>query len=236
LRRSFQVDRFDTAAAFLASAEPFLLKAEVENNLILGIAHRLATGTSEQGIDPYFATVREGDAICMAAFRTLPTRAGVTRALRAEAVAPLVADVVDACPAVREIVGPEPTAADVARQLAAVHGLQSRRRMSQRIYELRTVESLDGLPAGRLRAAQQSDAALLADWVKEFLVDIGDRGEPEPPAPRSGQPVLLSLHGSRERDVERDLPKDWVSARIGCWRLRHRQLRCVSINRLTNDA
>jgi hypothetical protein len=172
-----RVERHASAAAFLVSAEPFLLAAEVENNLIHGIAQQLAAGGAAPEIEPYFATARQGDTIRMAAFRTIAIRIGVTRALSDEAVTALVHDAAAACPEAREVVGPEPTAGEFAARLAATHGGTCRRRMAQRIFALRALESLSGLPAGRLRLAEPDDAALLAQWAASFIEDIGEPGD-----------------------------------------------------------
>ncbi|HEY9479690.1 MAG TPA: hypothetical protein VIP79_06355, partial [Gemmatimonadaceae bacterium] len=87
------VTRYATAREFLADAKPFLLRAEVENSLILGIAGELANSSSELPVAPYFAVVRDDQGICVAAFRTLRTKLGVTRSRRDDALALLAADV-----------------------------------------------------------------------------------------------------------------------------------------------
>lgn len=74
-----QLERHSDAASFLARAESWLLAAEPENNLIIGIAQRLLAGAP--GYDPpfYLASIHAGDTVCGAAFRTPPHQLGLTR-------------------------------------------------------------------------------------------------------------------------------------------------------------
>jgi uncharacterized protein len=142
------VERFSTAGDFLASAEPYLLEAEVENSLILGVARSVAAEPIVTHPAPYFACVRDSDEILVCAFRTLPERLCLTRARRTEALPALAAEANAANP------------------------------VSQRIYVLRAVDPVEPWPPGRFRIAEEGDLDLIVRWVKDFLVDIGERGNP----------------------------------------------------------
>ena len=51
-----QVTRYESAEAFLQAAQPLLMMAEAENNLLLGVAQGIARNPSAAK-DPYLATV-----------------------------------------------------------------------------------------------------------------------------------------------------------------------------------
>lgn len=181
-----RVTRYPDAASFLAAAEPFLLDAEAENSLILGIARSAAGGTGSPGAmfgrpdpaDPaYFATAGDDSGIAVAAFRTLPDKLGLTRARDDRALAPLAEAVRIACPKVTEVLAPDPTAERFAAALAASRGVESRLAMRQRIFALRAVTPGLELPPGRLRAAEEGDAVLVP-WAAGFYQAIGDVADP----------------------------------------------------------
>lgn len=75
----FGVCRFEDADAFLARAESWLLRAEAEHNLLVGLAHRLKVST--EGYEPplYLATVEDAGGVVGCAFRTPPFKLGLTR-------------------------------------------------------------------------------------------------------------------------------------------------------------
>ena len=173
-----EVIRYSTAREFLADAEPFLLRAEVENSLILGVALELANSSSELPVAPYFAIVRDEDGICVAAFRTLRTKLGITRARRNDALALLAADVHADSPALLGVLGPEPSAEIFAGQLAALRGARAERAISQRIYELREVVAPESPPPGELRQARPDEAELLGGWIAGFLAEVRESGDP----------------------------------------------------------
>jgi predicted GNAT family acetyltransferase len=127
---------------------------------------------------PYFACVRDTEGILICAFRTLPERLCLTRARRTEALPALAADANATNPGMREVIGPEPTVAAFAQILAELRGKRAHRRMSQRIYVLRVVDPVEPRPPGRFRVADAGDLDLIIHWVKDFLVDIGERGDP----------------------------------------------------------
>lgn len=74
-----KVHRFSEACSFLAAAEPWLSTAEVQNNVILGIARSVADGSRILKQPPYFAAAFEDDQITCCATRTPPHVVLVTR-------------------------------------------------------------------------------------------------------------------------------------------------------------
>lgn len=172
------IQRFPDAAAFLAEAEPFLLEAEIENNLILGVARELASREPPPVVPPYFAAVRDDGGFLALAFSSIADKLGLTRALRVEALAPLARDAHAACPGLRVVGGPEPTAATFAKILATLRGTVARPHMSHRIHALQRVEELPNPAPGRLRPAREDELDLITGWIAGFLDEIKDRGDP----------------------------------------------------------
>ena len=72
------------------------------------------------------------------------------------------------------ILGPDPTVERFAGAIAAARNTTAHRHMRQRIHELTAVASLPGLPRGTLRLAREEDAALVAEWLTTFQVEIGE--------------------------------------------------------------
>jgi len=174
-----KLQRYLTAEAFLAGAEPFLLRAEVENSLILGVAHTLASEVPARVTSPYFAAVLDSE-IRLCAFSSLPDKLGITRGGTSRALALLAQDAHVACPDIETIVGPEPTAAAFAEQFAALRAWPIRRSRAMRIHELTAVAWPDERPPGQFRAAELSDLPVLISWIGEFASEVhDDQGDPE---------------------------------------------------------
>lgn len=176
-----RIHRFASAADFLALAESALLAAEVENNLILGLAYALAKRTPNAGeLTPYFAAATDdAGRVVMCAFRTLPGKVGVTRALRPEALRPLADDVWRACPDATSVIGPRPTVDTFANEFASVSRAVAALHANQRLYELRAVVPPAQPAAGRLRVARAEDASRLVEWATAFFAAIREPGGAE---------------------------------------------------------
>jgi GNAT superfamily N-acetyltransferase len=169
-----QVTRYATPRDFLTAAQPFLLQAEVENNLILGVTADLAANPAGLISNPYFATVRSAKGICMAAFQTLPGRIAITRDSEPGAMEALCRHAHETGLVIVAVLGPDPTAEQFAGALADLRGGSPRLHMRQLIHELVTVASLPGLPAGRLRPARDDDASMVSEWLGIFQAEIGE--------------------------------------------------------------
>jgi hypothetical protein len=184
------VRRHSSAPAFLERAGEWLLRAEVENNLILGICGGLgvaataapATATAAAPADaPYFATVEEGDNVVACAIRTPPHKAVISRAAP-EAVDALVADLADRYPTLPMIFGPEPEIRRFAERWSARRGgAASRRGTEHRLFEIRRVDHPKTKPSGRLRPAEEPDIPTLIAWIEAFTAEAGGVGVADPP-------------------------------------------------------
>lgn len=182
----YRVRRYREAAAFLERAEAWLLGAEVEHNLLLGIARRLTQ--SAEGFDPpvYLATVEEDDTLVGCAFRTPPYKLGLTR-MPAAALPALVGDVAAVYDSLPAVLGPEPVVRSFAERWSEQQGVRARPGMRQRIYRLTRVTPPEHLPPGRMRPAGPEDVGLTARWMAAFRTDTG---VPVPASKRAAQDLI----------------------------------------------
>lgn len=169
------VERYPTARAFLAATKAALLLAEVENNLMLGIAGEVAERDAAPGAAEYFAAVLAEQKIMGCAFRSVSDKIGITRIDTTEALLALAVDVGSACPDASSVGGPEPTVATFAELLAASTGRHAEPRMAQRIHELRSVVPPQRAVRGRLRPAGEGEIGPLTPWVEDMLSVMGDQ-------------------------------------------------------------
>lgn len=164
------VTRYPTADAFLAAAQPLLMLAEAENNLILGVAQGIARNPSAAP-DAYLATVGDSHGVHACAVHVAPYKLVITRANR-EPVATLAKDVFEAIPTVDGVSGPARSAADFALAWSKLSGVEPILGMRLRIHETRKVVDSDlPRPPGVLRAATPADQDLLAEWTDVFVAD-----------------------------------------------------------------
>jgi predicted GNAT family acetyltransferase len=178
MTHGLRLERYPSAAGFLLAAEPQLLEAEAENNLILGIAREIDAGIGPAPeMPPYFAAVWNADRLAIAAFSTIPSKLGLTRSNTPAAESLLAQDVLAHRPEVDAVVGPEPTVREVACELGRATGRRARCRTSQRIHQLGSVQPLARQVEGCLRLAQPDDIELLARWVVGFSQDIGEEAD-----------------------------------------------------------
>ena len=170
------VVRYRDAAAFLTAAGEFLLSAESENNLILGIALELANQRPSAESPTYFGAVYRGQRIEGCAFSSVPDRLGIT-GMPGDVIGSLATDAGSVCRDVTSLGGPEPAVAPFAAGFAAATGRRALLGMRQRIHELRAVMPPARPAPGRLRPARESEADTLTPWVGEMLSLVGDSRE-----------------------------------------------------------
>ncbi|HJR34689.1 MAG TPA: GNAT family N-acetyltransferase [Gemmatimonadales bacterium] len=170
------VVRYRDAAAFLTAAGEFLLSAESENNLILGIALELANQGPSPESPTYFAAVFRGQRMEGCAFSSVPDRLGIT-GMPGVVIGSLASDAGLVCRDVTSVGGPDPAVAPFAAGFAAATGRQALLGMRQRIHELRAVIPPARPVPGRLRPARESEAGILTPWVGDMLSLIGDSRE-----------------------------------------------------------
>jgi predicted GNAT family acetyltransferase len=173
---------YESAAEFLAVAEPELLRDEAKNNLILGIAGRVRGGRSYGDRPPVFVTVDAKGELIAAAIRTPPHPLIVHCADgRHDALDPLVDHLLSADPGLPGVNGEAPTAAAFARRWMERSNVRSRLGMQMSIYALHEVDHPVGVP-GRMRLAREEDVDLLAGWMLRFYEEAVPDDPPIDPA------------------------------------------------------
>ena len=172
------VERHTHADAFLAAAESWLLEAEAENNLVLGIASS-RRGRPPGDPLPYWASVRDAGGIAGCACRTPPHNLVLTRMPRA-AVTLLAGDVAAAYASVSGVTGPTAVAEAFAGAWIARRGGRFSTRFRMRLHELTSVAFAGPLAAGALHKAVDADLPLARAWMEEFVREVGlQRSEPD---------------------------------------------------------
>ncbi len=165
----------ESATAFLARAESWLLESEAEHNLLLGLAGRLREGDHNYEDPIFLATVEEAGEVRGCAWRTPPWNLGFTR-LPAEAVtllAETVGALYDTLPGLH---GPKEVAAPLATLWAAGHGVVAKTAMRLRIFQLEAVAPLESPASGTQRPATERDHALLTGWAGRFQDEASPGG------------------------------------------------------------
>jgi predicted GNAT family acetyltransferase len=155
----------------LRAAESWLLAAEAENNLILGIALGAKGRTADGALTPYWATVRSVSQIVGCACRTPPYRLVLSR-LPAAAIDALAADVAAMYGTLNGVHGPTSEAEAFAGAWTARRGCGSSVRFRMRAHALTRVLVTDIAP-GELRKAGGGDTALVRRWIGEYVRDTG---------------------------------------------------------------
>jgi RimJ/RimL family protein N-acetyltransferase len=163
-----QVDRYADAGAFLKAAEPWLTRAEVENNVMLTIARSIADGTRTLKEPPYFAAAVVGSQIDCCASRTSPHNMLVTNGTP-RGLAALAADAFGAFGRLPGVNGPRQAAVVFAEAWLALAGGRATISMRQRLHKIERVNA--DLPAiqGRLREATSSERDLAVEWALAFV-------------------------------------------------------------------
>jgi predicted GNAT family acetyltransferase len=165
------VERHADAERFLEAAQAWLLEAEAENNMPLGMA-LMWRGREPTGPAPYWATVRDENGVVGCACRTPPYHLMLSR-LPAGGIAPLVDDVALVHRSLTGVSGPTADAEAFARAWIARFGGTSNVRFRQRLHELTRVSFPGRMPSGSLRKATEADLALVREWIDEYVRDAG---------------------------------------------------------------
>lgn len=163
-----KITHYETAEAFLEAAQPLLMMAEAENNLLLGVAQGIARNPSAVK-DPYLATVGNETGVLACAVHIAPFKLIITRANR-EPIAALARDVFQAVPQLSGVTGPSRSVDDFSLAWSKLSGVEAVLGMRLRIHETRKVVDSD-LPAahGRFRPAAPADRDLLTKWTEVFV-------------------------------------------------------------------
>ncbi len=161
---------FANPVEFLQRASAFLAEHEAENNLMLGLAARLATAPAEP--PPFLATLEEDNQVVAAALHTPPNRLILSRA-----PAPAIAILADHLARHRHqlpgIVGPIESTSLFVTAWRKLSRQSIRLSRSLRIFQLDHV-ICPTMPGGSLVEASADDFDLLVDWVRAFNAEIGE--------------------------------------------------------------
>src|SRR5262245_59538239 len=193
------VERHPDAERFLEAAQSWLLEAEVENNLLLGIALNWR-GRQSADPPPYWAAVHDSNRIVGCACRTPPHGLVLSRVPSA-GIAPLIEDVGRFYPALDGVTGPTADAEAFARAWLARHGGTWKTRFRMRLHELTKMSYAGPLPAGSLRKATEADLPLAREWVDAYERDVG---------------LPLAMPDLAQRLISRGLLFFWVDAGRPC--------------------
>lgn len=178
-----RVIQHSDAAAFRAKTMPFLMLAEAEHNVILGITERLVTNGAADYDDVFLTHVEDDNgAVVAALMRTAPH--GPMFSTKTQAAIPLlvtsVAEVYTSLPTVQ---GTAAAAQAFAELWQAHSGQTYTTKMEQGLYQLTQVKPPQGVP-GECRRATHAEFDLLVDWRIAFTGAVGWEPEPRDKATR----------------------------------------------------
>lgn len=184
----FEVRRWSDARAFRARAGSWLLAAEDEHNLLLGVLDRLDEHPLAHERPIYLATVESAGEVVGCAYRTPPYKLGLCRMPPGAADA-LAEDVARFYPHVPVALAPEAVALRFGARYAELRGTRARLGRRQRLYRADAVIPPVRRAPGRARPAAASDAAVVDPWYEEFHREVGS------PAPPAGAAVARARAG-----------------------------------------
>jgi hypothetical protein len=160
------------ARAFLARAEPWLTRAEMEHSVALQSARFARTEGWRFQQPLYWATIEDASGIVGCAFRTPPHRLGIT-ALPPEAIPELVESVGSIYRTVAGVAGPEPAAKAFTTAWLGQRGGSSVVRTRQRLLEHKAIVPTSKRVHGTLRLAAGTDAGTALEWGAAFARESG---------------------------------------------------------------
>jgi GNAT superfamily N-acetyltransferase len=181
----------DDPATFLEAAGPLLAEDPVLGSVIASTTERTArelAGGRDSWVEAHapfprwWVTVRDGGGSPVgAAMRTAPFRPWPTYSLPMpdEAAVLLAAALHERGEELGGCNGALPGAGVLAAETARLRNATVSVRMQARLWEARSVE-VPPTPAGSLRQATESDAALVLDWFRRFHADADEQAGREP--------------------------------------------------------
>ena len=179
-----RVERFPDVDAYLERVGPFLAAREPEHMLILGITSSIQAYPDIWEAPPYLAAVLDGDRVAMAAVRTPPWRL-VLGEIDDPAMLPHLVDDLATAEVGQHlpgVMGPEVGADAFADSWGARTGARATLAMRERSFKLERVQPV-ARPEGSMRAARESDRALLAEWLLAFSAEALPDDPPNDPQP-----------------------------------------------------
>jgi uncharacterized protein len=162
-----KLTRHRTRASFSEAAESFLLEAEAENGLMLGLLGALRAEVEVGGPVPVLATVAVEGQTVACALRTPPHRVVITRGPdRALEVLAREFAATDSDPA--GVLGPREATLTFSARWSAATGRGHEVIMEQGIYRLDPQDLAVPEASGHLRSCTRDDVELLATWIEDF--------------------------------------------------------------------
>ncbi|MDQ3693804.1 MAG: GNAT family N-acetyltransferase [Chloroflexota bacterium] len=158
---------YDSVTAFRDRIQPFLMRQEAANNLMLGLIHTLIVAPQHFDAAPYLATVDRDGEVAAACLRTPPHNLILSTTEYPEAIEPLATFLHDASVVLPGVTGPTALSTAFADHWQRLAGGRVERLRALRIFALHQVRPVPGV-AGSLREATHHDRALLIAWVTAF--------------------------------------------------------------------
>jgi len=176
-----EIIHFASPRAFQEQVEPYLVRQEAENNLLLGILANIIGGDYPD-ITPYLALIKEGEEIQAAVLCTPPYPVLVSYQDPAPDRAVLQSLLEDLQDSLGEnfcgLSGNKAFVSPLIDLWKGISGKEASLAMAMRIYKLEAVQPVSGV-RGKARPADQSDRDLLLDWYAGFHRDATNT-EPNP--------------------------------------------------------
>jgi hypothetical protein len=199
--------------AFSERALPFLMRAEAEHNLAIGIVGALVAGHGAYPEPPYLGTVEQDGEVVGCAFRTPPYKLGLTR-MPLAAVPLLARDVHERFATLPAVLAAREQAEAFGGAWTTLTGARARPGRPSRIYQLTEVVPPVGV-AGVLRRAAEADIELVSAWIEAFGIEA-DHAPPDPRGTATarvqngdvylwvdGEPVCMATRAGRTPNGER---------------------------------
>jgi predicted GNAT family acetyltransferase len=169
------IHRPNDPQAFRAAVWPFLLEREAENNLMLGVAGRVAAGGSSSADPadrPLMLTVEEHGQVIGAALQTPPFN--IILSPMAEDTASAVAAHLHAQGAMLPgVLGPKETAAAFATSWSEATRGEARLSQSLRIYQAEAMTPPANVP-GQCVVATRDHLETVLTWARSFATETGE--------------------------------------------------------------
>jgi hypothetical protein len=163
-----QLVRHPDAGSFLRDAQPDLERDEALSNMVLGGALRLVGRPESPERPRWFATVREGGELRVAAMHTPPFPLALAGGDDAGAALEfIVAELRAADVRPARVFGPAPLAGAFAGEWARATGEPAAVEIRQRLFALTEVAPVPDAP-GALRRAEAADAETVTRWMAAF--------------------------------------------------------------------
>lgn len=164
------VIRHATAASFLEVATGFLIEAEAENGLMLGLAGDMPEPLEPADAPPRLTTVADGDRVVGCSLVTPPGRAVVSRGPD-EALHRLARSAAEQDPDLPGVVGTREAALTFTKHWERLTGRAHTLAMEQGIYRLDPEDLNVPEAPGRMRVAAAEDVELLVTWAAAFQAE-----------------------------------------------------------------